>query len=95
MDLFLRADIAAYKATESFQKLQDAVAAIFDKFRNGMPSPKSQRALKAWLKFVDFCLLPKSVALLSTHETQSPATDAEPYLFSRKRIVQTRVFNVA
>ena len=48
MDLFLRANVAAYEASDSFQKRQDTLATIVDELRKGAPSPKSQRAIKAW-----------------------------------------------
>lgn len=48
MDLLLRANAAAYKASDSFQKWQDALATIIDELRKGAPSPKSQRAINAW-----------------------------------------------
>lgn len=47
-DLFLRANVSVYEASASFQKWQDALATIVDELRKGTPSPKSQRAIKAW-----------------------------------------------
>ena len=49
MDLFLHANVAAYEASDSFQKRQDALATIVDELRKGTPSPKSLRAIKVWL----------------------------------------------
>jgi hypothetical protein len=98
MDMFLRANVAAYEAGDSFQQRQDTLATIVDELHKGAPSPKSQQAIKAWLKHVKFRLLPKSVALPSAHEKQNPATGTKPYLIASKRIVETakgRVFNVA
>ena len=48
MDLFLRANVAAYEASDPFQKRQDALATIVDELRKGAPNPKSQRAIKVW-----------------------------------------------
>ncbi|MCG7853742.1 MAG: hypothetical protein MIO92_14580 [Methanosarcinaceae archaeon] len=48
MDLFQRANVAAYEASDSFQKRQDALSTIVDELRKEAPSPKSQRAIKAW-----------------------------------------------
>ena len=48
MDLFLGVNIVAYEASNSFQKRQDALAAIVDELRKETSSPKSQRAIKEW-----------------------------------------------
>jgi hypothetical protein len=48
MDLLLHANGAAYEANNSFQKRQDALAAIVDELPKGAPSPKSLRAIKEW-----------------------------------------------
>ena len=48
MDLFLRANGAAYEASDPFQKRQDALATIVDELRKGAPNPKSRRAINAW-----------------------------------------------
>jgi hypothetical protein len=48
MDLFQRVNVAAYEASDPFQKRQDALATIVDGLHKGTPSPKSQRAIKAW-----------------------------------------------
>ncbi len=50
MDLFLRANVADCEASGLFQKRQDTLATIADELRKGTPSPKSQRAIKAWQK---------------------------------------------
>jgi len=48
MNLFLSANVAAYEASDPFQKRQDALATIVDGLHKGMPSPKSRRAINAW-----------------------------------------------
>ena len=48
MDLFLRVNVAAYKASDPFQKRQDALATIVDELRKGAPSPKSRKTINAW-----------------------------------------------
>ena len=63
MDLFLHANIAAYEAEDSFQELQDTLAAIIDDLRKESPSSSSKATVKVWLNDVDFRLLPKSVEL--------------------------------
>ncbi len=45
MDLFLRVNAAAYKASDPFQKRQDALATIVDGLHRGPPSPKSRKAI--------------------------------------------------
>jgi len=47
MDLFLRANVAAYEASDPFQKRQEALATIVDELRKGASSLKSQQAIKA------------------------------------------------
>ena len=49
MDLFLRANVAAYEASDSFQKRQDTLATIVDELRKRAPNPKFLRAIKVWL----------------------------------------------
>jgi hypothetical protein len=98
MDLFLRANVAAYEASDSFQQRQDALSMIIDEIRKGTPSPKFRKAIKVWQGHIDFCLLPNSVALPSAHEKQNPAAGTKPCLISSNRIVETAkrsVFNVA
>ena len=41
MDLFLRANVAVYEASDTFLQRQDALATIVDELRKGAPSPKS------------------------------------------------------
>ncbi len=48
VDLFLRANVAAYEASDLFQKMQDVSAMIVDELRKRTPILKSQRAIKAW-----------------------------------------------
>lgn len=47
MDLFLSANVAAYEASDPFQKRQDALATIVDGLHKRTPSPKSRRAIIA------------------------------------------------
>jgi len=47
MDLFLRANVAAYEASGSLQKRQNALSTIVDELRKVTPSLKSRRAIKA------------------------------------------------
>jgi hypothetical protein len=48
MDLFLRANVAVYEASDSIQKRQATLAAIVDGLCKRAPNPKSQRAIKVW-----------------------------------------------
>jgi hypothetical protein len=48
MDLFLSGNVAAYEASDPFQKRQDALATIVDWLHRGTPSPKSLRAINGW-----------------------------------------------
>ena len=48
MDMFQRANVAAYEASDSFQQRQDALAMIIDELSKGTPSPKPRKAIKAW-----------------------------------------------
>ena len=43
MDLFLRVNVAAYKASDPFRKRQDALATIVDGLHKGTSSPKSRK----------------------------------------------------
>ena len=58
MDLFLRVNVAAYKASDPFQKRQDALATIVDELCKGAPSPKSQRAIKVYAKLPGWFKVP-------------------------------------
>jgi len=48
-DLFLRANVGGYEASDLFHKRQDALATIVDDLRKGAPSLKSRRAIKVYL----------------------------------------------
>lgn len=48
MDLFLRTNVAAYEATDSFQKRLDVLATRVDDLHKGAPSLKSQQLIKIW-----------------------------------------------
>ena len=63
MDLFLRANLAAYEANEAFEQRQSRLASVVDDFRRGKPSTKTEECLGRWLGEVSFRLLPKSVVL--------------------------------
>lgn len=49
MDLFLRANVAAYEPSGSFQERQDTLATIVDELRKGTATLKSRRSIKVWL----------------------------------------------
>ncbi len=91
MDLFLRANVAAYESSNSFQKSQHSLTIIVNELRNGTPSLKFQQAIKAWLKHVDFRLLPKSVALPSAHEKSNNTTNTSPRFISNVRTAEKYV----
>jgi len=49
-DLFLRANLADYETEDERYKRQGVLATIVNELRNGIPSQKSQRAIKAYAK---------------------------------------------
>ena len=48
LDLFLRANVAAYETNASFKKRQTTLATIVGELRKGAPRLKPLRAIKEW-----------------------------------------------
>lgn len=84
MDLFLRANVAAYEACDTFQQRRDALAVIVDELRKGASNPKSQRATKAWQER-DYATIIAVAHLFTVFCGMPSPTSWIPSRFSRKK----------
>ena len=92
MDLFLRANLAAYEADEAFEQCQNRLASVVDDFRRGKPGTKTEECLGRWLGEVDFRLLPKSVVLPNTQDKAETNGKNQARLISNVRTAEQYKF---
>ena len=95
MDLFRRANLAAYETdetNETFEQRQSRLASVVDDFRKGEPSTETKECLSRWLGEVSFRLLPKSVILPDTQDKAETHSKNQARLISNVRTAEQYEF---
>lgn len=92
MDLFLRANFAAYETDETFDQRQKNLASVVRDFKKGELSARTKQRLRRWLADVGFRLLPKSVNLPGTGGDERETEDTKARLISNVRTAEQYEF---